>query len=308
MINARKIFLCTLLFQFYSSIKRSLKPGFIALLALNGNSSIAAEENPLDIIEEARSQIEFAPIGAHHGGFIVYPELIYSLNYDDNILATSSNKESSYVSQLIPSVSARSNWNNHALNFNASSTMVKNHDFSSEDVIDLTLSTDGKLDISRNKKLFSGITLSRKHISRTTPNDFRGIEPTQFNSYRIFTRYQQQSGRYINTVNLSVTEKKFRDVLAIRQNLPVLISTSDRDRTEVELNYRAGYQYIRNDQIYLSVRHFFKDYNKIQSATGFDLNSGGLEISAGASFEYNDLISGDLSLGYRKQNYKLKND
>ena len=58
---------------------------------------------------------ELAPMGIHADGYLLFPSLGYTGTFDDNVFATESDKKSSYLSELPPSIAARSDWNNHAL-------------------------------------------------------------------------------------------------------------------------------------------------------------------------------------------------
>ena len=119
-----------------------------------------------------------------------------------------------------------------------------------------------------------------------------------------FTRYSQYFGRIDTSINLNVLRKTFRDVPAIRLDIPVIIDNSDRDRTEYTLRLRGGYKYVGDEQYFIQVKRYQRDYDEIQKFTGIDRSSTGIEASLGASFDYHGLLLGELSVGYRSQQYQ----
>jgi hypothetical protein len=247
---------------------------------------------------------ELAPTGIHHGGFILLPGIVYSLNYTDNVFATESNTESGNISQLIPSISANSNWNKHALNFSAFALKSVNHKFSSEDYTDWEVQADGLIDISHKSSLSLGASTGVDHVPRGTPDDTRGVEPTEYDRTSIFSRYSHRTGRVVSAINLNIMRKEYQDADAIRLGIPVTLDLSDRDRTESRLKLRIGYRYIANQQVFVSVEGFDRDYDNRRSLSGRDQSSTGVKVLLGSSFDYHGILLGEVAMGYRTQDYK----
>ncbi len=282
----------------------ALLPAFFMLLLLAGSKAYAAEDTIRGTTATTMPHPELMPIGIHTGGYTLLPSLAYVGVFDDNVFATNSNRKSSYVSELTPSISARSNWGNHALNFLASSNIGKNHTFSSEDFVDWDLKTDGKLTIRHDIKLTAGAGVGRDHVPRTAPNDVRGTEPTKFDKASFFTRYAQSFGKITTNISLNAIEKLYRDVPAIRQGIAFTLDNSDRDRTEYTLNLRLGYRYVGDELVFIRLRNLKRDYKKRQNFTGFDRSSDGIEATLGATFDYHGSLLGSFAAGYRSQRYK----
>jgi hypothetical protein len=247
---------------------------------------------------------DLAPIGIHAGGYTLFPSLGYSGGYNDNVFATSFDKKSSYVSLISPKFAAYSNWNNHALNFNAYADILENHTFPRQGYNNWDVKIDGKLDIDHDIRLFAGADYGLFHVPRIAPNDIRGLEPTAYNQARFFTQYVQKSGRIKGDIKLNVTRKEFDDVPAIGPDGLFIIDNSDRDRTEYTLSVRGGYQRIGDDEAFSRIRYFQRDYDKVQNATGYDRSSTGLELLIGTSFDYHGLMLGEFAVGYRTQEYQ----
>ena len=268
------------------------------------NTAYAAEDTIRGSSATTMPHPELVPLGIRLHSFILFPGIIYSLNYNDNVFATESNAESAYVSELNPSMSVNSDWNNHALNFSASALDSTNHEFSSEDYTDWDLEVDGTIDISRDSNLRLGVSTGLQHIARSAPDDERGTEPTAFDRTRFFTRYSHRTGRLVSVINLSAIRKEYHDVDAIRLGVPVTIDNSDRDRTEAQLKLRIGYRYVADEQFFVTLEGFDRDYDTTRNFSDRDQSSTGTEVTAGVSFDYHGIVLGEIALGRRTQDYE----
>lgn len=208
------------------------------------------------------------------------------------------------MSELIPSVSATSDWNSHSLTLAASSVASWNHEFSSEDYTDWNFDADGIIEVSRDTNWSLGAGVGVEHIPRSAPDDSRGVEPTEFERARLSTRISHRSGRIINAISLNLTDKEYQDVEAIRLGLPVTIDNSDRDRLETRLRWRIGYRYVADEQFFFTLESIQRDYDRRRIFTGRDHSSTGLEATLGMSFDYHGIMLGEIALGYRNQDYE----
>ena len=278
----------------------------IALISLFAavSTAYAAEDTIRGSTAATMPHPELAPMGIHHGSFIFLPGIVYSLDYTDNVFATESNKESGYISEIIPSISANSDWNRHALNFNASALKSVNHEFSSEDYTDWNVGADGLIDISHESNLSLGASTGVEHIARSAPDDTRGDEPTEIDRTSVFSRYSHTTGRVVSAININITRKEYQDVDAVRLGIPVTLDLSDRDRTESRLKFRIGYRYIASQQVFVSVESFDRDYDSRRDISGFDQSSTGFKYLLGSSFDYHGIILGEVAVGYRTQDYE----
>jgi len=285
---------------------KTIATGAITLISLYAilNTAYATEDTARGSTATTIPHPELAPMGIRRGSFTLFPNLIYSLNFVDNVFATESNTESSYVSEIIPSISANSDWNNHALNFRATVIDSTNNKFSSEDYTDWNLEADGIIDISRDTLLSLGAATGLQHIARSAPDDARGVEPTEFDRTSFFTRYSHRSGRLVSAINLNLVRKEYQDVDAIRLGIPVTLDTSDRDRTESRLRLRTGFRYVGDEQVFFSLEGFDRNYDTTRNFSGLDQSSTGLEALVGASFDYHGIVLGEFAVGYRTQDYQ----
>ena len=274
-----------------------------SFLLVTITSAYAAEDTIRGSTATTMPHPELSAYGIQNGGFVFFPSAVYSFGYNDNVFATETDKESSYVSELTPSITANSIWGRHALNFDATASFGQNHSFPSEDYTDWNLGADGMLEIRHDIDFFAGIDFGHDHVARTAPDDLRGIEPTEFDRASFFARYAQQFGRMAGTMALNIINKEYDDVEAIRFGFPVIIDNSVRDRTEYKLRMRGSYQYVGKERVFISITAYETDYDSI-GANGRNKSSTGLETAVGADFDYHGILVGEISVGYRSQNYQ----
>jgi hypothetical protein len=62
-----------------------------------------------------RPRPDYDPIGVPLGGFVAFPSITVSSEYNDNIFATDDNTEDDIITRLRPNVDLRSNWSRHLL-------------------------------------------------------------------------------------------------------------------------------------------------------------------------------------------------
>jgi hypothetical protein len=163
----------------------ALAIGFSAL------SSVAAQERrrDADIIE--RPPTGYEPTAIRVGGLTARPELNINEYYDSNIFATDDSivgDESDFITQIRPSLSVDSDWSNHALGFFTYDDIARHADNDDEDWKDYRGGGRGRLDMLRSLNLTGVLQYRKLHEDRESPDDVRGIEPTDFNILPLMAR------------------------------------------------------------------------------------------------------------------------
>lgn len=275
------------------------------LFWLSFNTAVLGEETAPQEAVLTRARPELTPIGAKVGGFRFYPTLAYKGLYDDNIFATQNDKQSSLISEYSLETSLRSNWPNHQLNLLAGTDIRRHSDFSSEDHENWKISTDGKLDISRDSQLYAGGDIKLDHVDRTSPDDADGVVPTQFKETNVFGRYTFQLQRFHIGLNTNLTKKDYDDVPGIVNGVNVTINQDDRDRTEHAVGLRVGYEVLSSqDQIFIVLTGNRREYDELQALLNADRSSEGYEALIGLALDSGGVTFGNLSAGYHVQDYK----
>ena len=88
-------------------------------------------------------------MGLRVGSFLVDPRLVVGERFDDNIFAVEDSRDADFITTVTPGVTIRSDWNNHALNFEANGTFGRYLSETSENYEDVRVGIGGRLDITR---------------------------------------------------------------------------------------------------------------------------------------------------------------
>ncbi|UYY57064.1 outer membrane beta-barrel protein [Sphingomonas sp. S2-65] len=117
------------------------------------------------------------------GAFLVSPQLSVTANYDDNIYATDTDRRGDVYLTVRPQLAVQSTWSSNALNFSGFFDRDIHAKYTSEDVSNYGAALDGRYDISRQTRLFAGVTASRNAERRGSLSSFAAsAEPVRYTS------------------------------------------------------------------------------------------------------------------------------
>ncbi|MDQ3564377.1 MAG: outer membrane beta-barrel protein [Pseudomonadota bacterium] len=248
----------------------------------------------------SRQRPELDPLGIRAAGFLIYPSLAVSEQYNDNILARREEKDD-FITFISPGVKARSDWNNHALNFRADANIAKYADNGDEDFEDYAFGTDGRLDITRNQSLFVNALYSHLHQNRGDPDDPQGRNQGEYDLYTITGGYNHRFNRL--SVRLEGTGAQY-DYDNITADDGSTIRQDVRDRTDAIGTLRAAYELRPGYSAFL-----LGSYNNRSYDIEFDplsdrlRSSDGYEVALGAELALTGVTTGEVHVGYRSQFY-----
>ncbi len=247
---------------------------------------------------------ELEPAGIPVSSFTVFPTLTYEGEFNDNIFSRASNPVGDYISVISPSVKAQSDWGKHALNLSADVDIGRYAIFSEEEYEDWIFKSNGRIDIRNNIQLFIDGRYKQKHEARSSLEDNRGAnEPTVFTEGAVFTRYKHGFGRLFLNMDFEFSRKNYDDVNRLVNGVSRSVNNDDRDRNEYTLGLTSNFEIDPSHAAYFRVSGNLRDYDTLQDS-GLNRSSDGFEITTGMIFDYGGLILGDISVGYRTQNYK----
>lgn len=255
----------------------------------------------------SRARPLYDPLGVRAGSFLIYPQLGLIQSFNDNIYATENNTDSDFVTRVLPQITAESDWNNHALNFNVGSDLGFYAEHDSENFQDWHAGFDGRVDIQRDKQLFAGLTVSQEHDERDDPNDPGGNvadEPTVYYFYDSFIRYRQEFGRPSLTLENTNVRYDYTDTNRVNQGPPLFgqnINNDDRDRNIYTLGVRPAYQITQTYEPYVRFTVNKHEFDREPDDNGFRRDSHGLEAVAGVTLDFGGVTFGEIFAGYQNQ-------
>jgi len=245
-----------------------------------------------------RPRPDYDPVGIRLGGFMLLPDLTVQESYNSNIFATQANEKSDFITAVTPTLDLRSNWNNHALNLHADSTLVRFADNSSENFTDYTLGADGRVDVLRDLRLFGGAGYQLRHEPRSSPDDQGGTEPTEYEVYGSNLGIEKEFNRLSLRLDGKLERYAYDDLRAVNGGL---IRASERDRDQKEIGLKAGYEIGPLRKVYVSAAYNTRDYDSLTG--GFNRDSDGYLITLGTQYDIDGIIFLDGYVGYRRQTY-----
>jgi hypothetical protein len=146
-------------------------------------AAVTEEETLRGETVASRARPDFDPLGLRVGSFLFYPDLDLEEAFNNNIFATQHRQKSDLITAISPALDLKSNWDQHALNFHASSTSLVYADHSSENINDFAFGTDGRLDIRHDARAYGGLAVKRLHVPRESPDNTGGTSPTAYTDY-----------------------------------------------------------------------------------------------------------------------------
>lgn len=248
----------------------------------------------------------YEALGVRAGGFVLWPKLTGTAEYNDNIFATSADQVGDTVFRLTPQLNIASDWSRHSLQAHAQGSFNRFAQNSDQDTDDYSFGADGRLDVLRSATVSSGIDLSRF----TEPRTSTGTEGQAFPvEYRLTTAYLA-GARTFNRLKLSgrVDWSKY-DYLDRAGNFP----QDDQDRQVTVALARVDYAVSPDTAVFIEVsgndHHYRLSSSPIVDGVPtfpdfVDRDSKGVSALVGANFELATLIRGEIGVGYIEQRYK----
>jgi len=246
----------------------------------------------------------YDPKGVPMGSFKLFPELELDEVYNDNIYATNlgaAGRTGSFIQLIKPSLSLRSDWNQHALNFFAKGNIGLFSVSNTPNFTDFSLGADGRYDIQRDWNVYGGGSFSHNHEDPGTPNAATGAVPPNL--------YDQIAGNvgYFQKFNrLSVRADGRLDNYNYVNNFTSIngsLASGARNRTEWRESLRAGYEIVADTQAWVRGSLNQRRYVTQPDASGFFRNSSGFDVVAGLQIDFGGITSIEVFGGYMQQDY-----
>ena len=254
----------------------------------------------------------FGAVGDHAGGFLIKSALEVSGGYDSNPGRTSVPKGSPFY-VVAPEFLAASDWDRHALvaDLRGSFTGYGNTFPPIDGTIspaptnvdrpDFTGHIDGRLDVSRDFSLTAELRLRAATDNPGSPNIQAGLA-----KYPIFTTLGGTVGfdQNFNRLNIAAGATIDRTVYQDSQ-LTDGTSTSNDDRNFTQTGGlgRISYELLPGVKPFVEIEGDSRVHDLQFDRNGYDRDSSGGSATAGSSFEFSRLLTGELAAGYALRDY-----
>ena len=249
-----------------------------------------------------RNHPGFEERGHRIGGFILLPRIEVAGLADDNVLARPTNREGDVAAALIPAVEARSLWARHQVVVSASGVLKRFARLDSENADNYDLRLRGRYDATGQLSLTALAGFRRNTERRSDPGTLRNsIRPVTYTTVTGGGRLAWQVARLRLLAEAEAARIAYEDV---RTSDGAVIVSSVLDRNQSRFSARADYA-LTPDLSLLAVGTLTNlDFDRSAAALGVDRTSRKVEALAGVSFEFTDLVRGEVALGYVSQRYR----
>ena len=257
-----------------------------------------------------RSQPDFDPEAIRVGTFIVNSDVTIGAAATDNVFATNGNtpadaEESDIIYGGSAGARARTDWSNHEVGLRGRVSRTEFSDFSDESFTDIDLGANGRLDVSRDFDFRGDVAYSNSVQSRA---DFADggqldspIERTR-TSVSVSANYLNDRFQWNNSVRLSETDYEN----GVFRGTNTVFEQDFRNNQRTDLTSRLSYAISPNVAVFgqgtVSQTDHDSDQTAFDSTTNMTVtrsrDSEGYTVAAGVNFETNNLIRGDIAVGF----------
>ena len=280
----------------------------LAISVIINNAYAYDSKDDADLFKE-RSSVDYTQKGIRAGNFTVLPKYDTSEEYISNVFyqdSQASQIKSDFITHFKPGVTARSDWNRHALNLDFDTDITASSEIGNQvNYQDLKTRVDGRLDFTRNSHLTGGFAYNSLHESRGSVDQIGGIGPTFYNTKVIDTFYNHKFNRVSVKTGLDTVRYDYDNVETLT-GLPLQMAS--RNHWEYMPSIRLGYEIQPEYEAFVKFVDKQAEYDTLVlsngSGTAYNRNSTGYNALGGFAFDLTGLITGDMSLGYLERSYE----
>jgi hypothetical protein len=256
--------------------------------------------NELGVMDRPRQDYEAK--GLPLGGFRLYPVLDVAGGVTDNVFATSSATDSADFLEVAPSLALRSQWGRDSLSFYGGSQTTLYDKFSSENMTNWDVGSAGRVDILGDTDVRANVYYDGLHEPRTSPDEPGFVaKPTAFNLFHSDAAIDHKPNRIGITVGAAYDDYHY-------DNTPLIgggfLDNSGRNEDILTVYSRLSYDFSPGYTAFIGASYEDRNFLKNVDIAGFDRDSTGYHVDAGAQFFISHLIQGQVFAGYLTQDFK----
>lgn len=277
------------------------------MLATSSSVSLAGEPGPtfawingqVPTVEDVRQRPrpDYDPAGVRMGSFTIFPSIVTTLVYDDNVFARPKGdalKADELIYKVKPEFFARSSWSTHALAVYGVADLVGHREFDQYNHVNGAAGADGIIDVSRHFRIGTGVRYERQNESFGTGESFtRFDKPIAYDSYQGYL-----SGNVaLRRLRLGVFGAARKYEYENTTDQGVLVDQTYRDHVTYEGAVRVGYEVGPTLVAFVQGGYDYRDHD-----TGLLTNSG-WKLLGGVEASFSRLVSGEIYAGYFQRDF-----
>lgn len=282
---------------------KSILAAALAAVGLLASSSIAMAQ-PEERLRQGvleRDRPAYSAKGIRVGTVLLYPALDLSAAYDDNIYATKNNQKSDVILQERPQLKVETNLPRHAFYFRGDVLNADYVDHNKENRTNYYVGGGSRIDIRRTTNWNTDVEYQKDTEDRGSPDALGAAEsPVDFYRFQANSSLRYRPGR-LNVTGGGIFENyNFDNVALIGGGYQ---NNRDRNR-DIYAGYgRVGYEVSPGYELFALGLYSINNYSQRLDDNGFNRDSSGYQLEAGARFELTNVISGEATVGYLERFY-----
>ena len=252
----------------------------------------------LDTLASKIGLIDASKEADKHSGlssFVVFPKLEFETAYDSNLFRTKT-ETSDKVFIVSPSVSIRSDWVKHGLEFSGSANIARYNKTTTEDYEDVQGRVSGRADLYDNLSVTGSVQYGQQHQQRGEL-----IDPGDTSTATVINSGRLQIGAELDLAVITLSaniESSTSDFVSSGT-----VDNDDLDRDEHNMTVRASFEIDTGTSVFLQPKYNRRLYDRKIDASGFEQNSHGFEVLSGIRWDASGVTFVEFGLGYLWQNF-----
>jgi hypothetical protein len=249
-----------------------------------------------------RVQVGYEEIGLRTNGFVLYPRLKTQVAYDDNVRAVQDGRDGDFGFSVEPSVRAVSEWSRHQLGLTASATATRFAKLKTENTETYAVRGEGRYDAGDEIRLYGYVGYRRDVERRSAPGALRNsLKPLAYKTATAGAQLTWQGNRLRLAADASAAKINYDEVRTFGGGQ---LDSRDFDRKRYQAGLRADYAITADLAVLVTGTISKIDYNPATNSLTPDRTATKAELLAGLSFEFTDLLRGEVAVGYINQNFQ----
>ena len=239
-----------------------------------------------------RPRPDYAPPGLRWGSFLVFPAILASAAFDDNIYATRRARTGDSLARVQPSFLLRSDWRVHSLDVFGTAEAVLYGKHAVENQLNGSLGLRGLIEVRRDFTIGYSAGWVRSHDDRGSGDGFLLAlpfdKPVTRDLMSLGLTLNKRLGRATASLAVDVVDTRYQDNAILGSK----VALSARDYTSAAFRGRLGYDMTAITQLFGEVAFEHRGFHA-QFA-----DSNGWRAIAGLRFEASRLLNGEVYGGY----------
>lgn len=227
--------------------------------------------------------------------FVVFPKLEFETAYDSNLFRAKT-ETSDKIFIISPSVSIRSDWAKHALEFFGSANIARYNKTVTEDYEDVQGRVSGRAELFDNLSVTGSVQYGQLHQQRGEL-----IDPGDTSTATVINQGRLQVGAELDLAAVTLSgniESESNDFVSSST-----VDNDDLDRDEHTVTARASLELDPGTSVFIQPKYNRRIYGRKVDTSGFEQNSHGFEVLSGFRWDASGVTFAEFGLGYLWQNF-----